>query len=95
MAELNYEYGARLMTFDDIFLKHIDEIYKFTESVNEDMDYNLYCDLFDYYCENNDIPYGTASAESGDPMEWVCERFYNDLGDVLCLEYLVIELPQN
>ena len=82
MAELNYEYGARLMTFDDIFFKHIDEIYKFTKSDNEDLNYDLYCDLFDHYCDNNVMPYGTAKARTGDPMEWVCERFYNDLEEL-------------
>lgn len=31
----------------------------------------LYSFLFDYYCNNGEMPYGVAKARSGDPFEWI------------------------
>jgi hypothetical protein len=44
---------------------------------NGDMSEHLYDALYDYY--QDDMPYGIKKARSGDPFEWIGERFYNDL----------------
>jgi hypothetical protein len=38
----------------------------------------LYDALYDYYFD--DMPYGTKKARTGDPHEWVANRFAEDLG---------------
>jgi hypothetical protein len=38
----------------------------------------LYDVLYDYYFD--DMPYGTKKARTGDPHEWVADRFADDLG---------------
>lgn len=45
-----------------------------------ELDQDLYHALFDYYFNAGEMPYGTAKARTGDPMEWVCNRFEQDLG---------------
>ena len=44
---------------------------------NGDMSEHLYDALYDYY--QDDMPYGIKKARSGDPFEWIGDRFYNDL----------------
>jgi predicted flap endonuclease-1-like 5' DNA nuclease len=44
---------------------------------NGDMSELLYDALYDYY--QDDMPYGVKKARTGDPYEWVGQRFYNDL----------------
>jgi len=44
---------------------------------NGDMSEPLYDALYDYY--QDDMPYGVKKARTGDPFEWIGERFYNDL----------------
>lgn len=44
---------------------------------NGDMSEHLYDALYDYY--QDDMPYGIKKARSGDPFEWIGERFYDDL----------------
>ena len=46
----------------------------------------LFQDLYDYYFD--DMPYGIKKARTGDPEEWVAERF-ND--DVYCEMELKLE----
>jgi hypothetical protein len=43
-----------------------------------DMSQELYDALYDYYHE--DMPYGTKKARTGDPHEWVADRFASDMG---------------
>ena len=52
------------------------EVREFTQS--GDMDNDLYDALYDYYFD--DMPYGTKKARTGDPHEWVADRFASDLG---------------
>jgi hypothetical protein len=44
---------------------------------NGDMSEPLYDALYDYY--QDDMPYGVKKARTGDPFEWVGDRFRNDL----------------
>jgi hypothetical protein len=45
---------------------------------NDELSDELYNALYDYYHE--DMPYGTKKARTGDPYEWVADRFAADLG---------------
>lgn len=45
---------------------------------NEDMDDDVYMTMYDYFME--DMPYGTAKARTGDPIEWICETLCKELG---------------
>ena len=45
---------------------------------NDELSDELYNALYDYYQE--DMPYGTKKARTGDPYEWVADRFAADLG---------------
>ena len=44
-------------------------------------DGDLYDALYDYYSMHGEMPYGIAKARTGDPIEWVSDRFSRDLGD--------------
>ena len=41
----------------------------------EDLDDpKLMADLFEYFCNSGEMPYGTMKARDGDPDEWIAER---------------------
>ncbi len=40
----------------------------------------LYNFLFDFYCNNGEMPYGVAKARTGDPYEWLASRVELDFG---------------
>jgi predicted N-acyltransferase len=45
-----------------------------------DLTEELYDDLYEYYAFTKaEMPYGTAKARTGDPFEWVTERFESDV----------------
>ena len=65
-------------------MKHI--INKFKHEVKKfvaggDLDEDLYDALYDYYCDQGEMPYGTMKARDGDPYEWVTQRFDTDVQD--------------
>jgi hypothetical protein len=62
-------------TLDYIIKTYQRDIKDFVQ--NGDMSEHLYDALYDYY--QDDMPYGVKKARSGDPYEWVGDRFYNDL----------------
>jgi hypothetical protein len=31
-------------------------------------------ELFEYYLNNHEMPYGVAKARTGDPDQWICDR---------------------
>lgn len=53
------------------------EVKKFVAT--DELDDDLYNALYDYYFD--DMPYGVKKARSGDPYEWVADRFYDYLKD--------------
>ena len=63
-------------TMDHIQDRFRRDIKDFTET--GDMSDDLYDALYDYYFD--DMPYGTKKARTGDPHEWVADRFAEDLG---------------
>jgi len=63
-------------TFDHILDTFKRDVKDFEE--NAELSEELYDALYDYYHE--DMPYGVKKARSGDPYEWVADRFAKDLG---------------
>ena len=45
----------------------------------EELSDHLFDALFDYYCDNGEMPYGTAKARDGDPYEWITDRLDQEL----------------
>ncbi len=41
----------------------------------EGMSERLYGSLFSYYCGTNEMPYSVAKARTGDPYEWIDDKF--------------------
>ena len=56
------------------------EVKQFMANPDMDMDDDLYEALFDYYLDSGEIPYGVAKARTGDPHQWVYNRFQADMG---------------
>jgi len=50
-----------------------------------DLSDSLYEVLFDYYMD--EMPYGTAKARTGDPYEWISDRFHDDMGGGITEDY--------
>ena len=65
--------GSTLQHIIDTFKRDVKD---FEE--NDELSEELYDALYDYYHE--DMPYGVKKARSGDPHEWVADRFAKDLG---------------
>jgi hypothetical protein len=63
-------------TLDYIMTTYQRDIKDFVQ--NGDMSEHLYDALYDYYFD--DMPYGVKKARTGDPYEWISDRFRNDLG---------------
>jgi hypothetical protein len=70
---LNDSTGSTMDHIQDRFRRDIKD---FTET--GDMSDDLYDALYDYYFD--DMPYGTKKARTGDPHEWISDRFAEDLG---------------
>ena len=70
---LNDSTGSTMDHIQDRFRRDIKD---FTET--GDMSDDLYDALYDYYFD--DMPYGTKKARTGDPHEWVSNRFAQDIG---------------
>ncbi len=64
-------------TLDHILGRFKYEVKQFESG--EELDSNLYDALYDYYSLNGEMPYGTAKARTGDPMEWVADKLYREL----------------
>lgn len=84
MAGVRQVTEARLIAEGGVTLDHIikrfkHEVKNFVE--DGELDTDLYHALFDYYSDAGEMPYGVAKARSGDPFEWISERFYRDLTD--------------
>jgi len=63
-------------TFDHILDTYKRDVKDFEE--NDEMSQELHDALYDYYFD--DMPYGVQKARTGDPYEWVADRFAADLG---------------
>ena len=63
-------------TFQHILDTYKRDVKDFEE--NDEMSQELHDALYDYYFD--DMPYGVQKARTGDPYEWVADRFAADLG---------------
>ena len=57
-----------------IMAKHPQDVADMKKSSDLDSGSELYQDLFAYYLNNGEMPYGTAKARDGDPVEWIMNR---------------------
>ena len=62
-----------------IMMKHPEEVAKMKQMGDLDSGSELYMDLYSYYLDSGEMPYGTAKARDGDPVEFIMDRL-DDLG---------------
>ena len=65
--------------FDALVAKHSDEIANLRSGNKDDMSDDLFQDFFDHYCNNGEMPYGTAKARTGDPHQWIYYRLIENV----------------
>jgi hypothetical protein len=66
------------MTLQEIIKRHQTDVDLFVNGA--DLSTELYDDLYEYYAFiKGEMPYGTAKARTGDPFEWITERFESDV----------------
>jgi len=69
-------------SISDILQAHPKEVAVFKRSP-EDFDLSdhskFYEDLFDYYSNSGDMPYGTMKARDGDPYEWIQDKLMDEI----------------
>ena len=63
----------------DILNKYPEAYAKILDDGEVNNNEKLYEDLFGYYMESGEMPYGTMKARDGDPVEWISMRL-DDLG---------------
>ena len=66
------------MLLKEIIKRHQTDVDLFVNGA--DLSTELYDDLFEYYAFiKGEMPYGTAKARTGDPFEWITNRFESDV----------------
>jgi hypothetical protein len=66
------------MLLKEIIAKHQIDVDLFVNGA--DLTEELYDDLYEYYAFTiAEMPYGTAKARDGDPLEWITQRFESDV----------------
>lgn len=76
--ELSYEQDQLRQAIGDDMFAQVKSATEQGMGITDDM----YDALFDYYTESGEMPYGTAKARDGDPMEWIEERVGELFGDM-------------
>ena len=85
MVETNLTEGRHMVDESGETLKHIlnrfkHEVKQF-EAGEDIYGTDLYHALYDYYCDNGEMPYGTQKARDGDPAEWISNRLDLELAN--------------
>lgn len=80
-------------TLQHIISKYKHEVKNFING--EELDHDLYEALFDYYFNAGEIPYGTAKGRTGDPYEWITQRFDQDVHDHVVDENTIRDFTQH
>jgi hypothetical protein len=85
MVETNLTEGRHMVDESGETLKHIlnrfkHEVKQF-EAGEDIYGTDLYHALYDYYCDNGEMPYGTQKARDGDPAEWISNRLDLELSN--------------
>jgi hypothetical protein len=65
-------------TWDHLLNSFRHEVEQF--KAGAELDNDLYDALYDYYYDHGAMPRGTAKGRTGDPFEWITQRFADDLG---------------
>ena len=76
--ELSYEQDQLRQAIGDDMFAQVKSAAEQGMGITDEM----YDVLFDYYTESGEMPYGTAKARDGDPMEWIEERVGEMFGDM-------------
>ena len=76
--ELSYEQDQLRQAIGDDMFAQVKSAAEQGMGITDEM----YDVLFDYYTESGEMPYGTAKARDGDPMEWIEERIGEMFGDM-------------
>ena len=61
----------RTLDLDSILKRHALDYIRFQEDGTLDLEGRFYADLYDYYVQTGDMPYGTAKGRDGDPDDWI------------------------
>lgn len=48
-------------------------------SIGKEISKPLFLELFNYYSNNGEMPYGVAKARDGDPFIWITKKLESDL----------------
>ena len=76
--ELSYEQDQLRQAIGDDMFAQVKSAAEQGMGITDDM----YDALYDYYTESGEMPYGTAKARDGDPMEWIEDRVGELFGDM-------------
>jgi len=49
-------------------------------TLGDEIDDEVYDVMFEFYCNNGQMPYGTATAKDGDPIQWVQDAIAQEFG---------------
>ena len=66
-------------TLDHILNRFKHEVRNFKQTGELEYGSDLYDALYDYYCDSGEMPYGTAKARDGDPVEWISNNLQSHL----------------
>ncbi len=80
-------------TLQHIISRYKHEVKNFING--NELDHDLYEALFDYYFDAGSMPYGTAKGRTGDPYEWVTQRFDQDVHDHVVDENTIRDFTQH
>ncbi len=80
-------------TLQHIISRFKNEVKRFVNG--DELDNDLYDALYDYYADIGEMPYGTAKGRTGDPFEWVTQRFNQDVRDHVVDENAMRDFTQH
>ncbi len=80
-------------TLQHIINRFKNEVKRFING--DELDHDLYEALFDYYMDIGEIPYGTAKGRTGDPYEWITQRFDQDVHNHIVDENTIRDFTQH
>lgn len=79
-----------MKTLQQIFAERSDDVQAFLNG--GELSYALYDELFNHYCNTGEMPYGTATATSGDPYAWIEEKLESIAADVEVYDRVTLPL---
>ncbi len=80
-------------TLQHIINRYKNEVKRFING--DELDNDLYDALYDYYADAGEMPYGTAKGRTGDPFEWITQRFDQDVHNYVVDESTARDFTQH